>query len=253
MAGPAEKLWQQALPDLALLGSIEEVLDGAGCLLSGTGWATDIEHNARVMADTAGMPSIATLDHWVNYSSRFFRNGSTQWPDALVVADGWAKRLAGEQFPKMPIWQWPNRYLEHQLVNIGPPSSDGDILYIGEPARDDWGRGRPGEFQAIEYFVEKIRSMENYASKRIRFRPHPSENAEKYDAIIKSVDYAALDESVSLSESINRAIMVGGMGSAAMVVALAAGRVVYSSMPPWAPPCHLPHDGIIHLREMDRP
>jgi hypothetical protein len=38
-----------------------------------------------------------------------------------------------------------------------------------------------------------------------------------------------------------------GCESMALVVALAAGREVFSSLPPWAPPCRLPHAGVRRL------
>jgi len=252
MAGPAKLLWERHLPDRPLLGSVEEVLSGAACLLSGTGWASDVEHQARILAATAEIPSVAVLDHWVNFRERFIRGERMQRPDMLVVTDGWALQKAGDLFPEIPVAQWSNRYLDHQLENIGAISEYGDILYIGEPARDDWGRDRPGEFQAIDFFIDNIERIEGYSWKRIRFRPHPSEKPEKYDAIIQSLDYAVLDESASLDQAIDRAAVVAGMGSAAMVVALAAGRKVYGTLPPWAPACPLPQDGIIHLRDKDR-
>jgi len=253
MAGPARLLWERALPDRPLLGSIEEALAGSACLLSGTGWATDIEHRARLLAAQARLPSVAVLDHWVNYPDRFERDGRIQWPDAMVVTDKWALREASRLFPRLPIVQWSNRYMQHEIAAITPPPIDGDILYICEPARSNWGMKRPGEFQAIDFFIDKLEIIDDGFLKRLRFRPHPSESREKYDAIISSLDYAVLDDSTTLGEAISRSRIVGGMSSAAMVVALGAGRRVYSSIPPWAPPCPLPHDGIVHLREVGGP
>jgi hypothetical protein len=37
-----------------------------------------------------------------------------------------------------------------------------------------------------------------------------------------------------------------------MVIALAAGRKVVCTLPPWAPECTLPHDGLIHLKKISR-
>lgn len=252
MAGPARTLWTAALPGHPLLGSSEEALDGAACLLSGTGWASDIEHRARMAAAAAGRFSVAVLDHWVNFPERFERSGTCQWPDAFVVTDKWALREAGRALPQLPIFEWPNRYMEFELAKIARAPVDGDILYICEPARSDWGRDVPGEFQAIRFFLENMELLRPARSTKIRFRPHPSEDRHKYDAIIGGVDYAELDGSPSLGESISRSTVVGGMSSAAMIVALMSGRRVFCSLPPWAPACALPHDGIIHLREAGR-
>jgi len=250
MAGPARTLWEARFPGHPLCESIEQALNGASCLLSGTGWASDVEHRARVLAASIGLPSIAGLDHWVNYPDRFRRSHEIQWPDAVIVTDRWARQEARKIFSNEAIFEWPNRYLEFEISQITPPPPDGDILYICEPARSNWGRDVEGEFQAIEFFLEKIDVVLSGHSRRIRFRPHPSENPQKYDAIIRGLAYAELDGSPSLGESISRSTVVGGMSSAAMIVALMSGRPVFSSLPPWAPPCPLPHDGIIHLREV---
>ena len=47
----------------------------------------------------------------------------------------------------------------------------------------------------------------------------------------------------------NGARWVVGCESQALVVALAAGRQVWSSLPPWAPPCRLPQAGVQRLAQ----
>ena len=54
----------------------------------------------------------------------------------------------------------------------------------------------------------------------------------------------------SLTEEISRVKYVVGCQTFAMVIALRAGRTVYSSLPPWAPPCALPHPEIVHLKNI---
>jgi hypothetical protein len=75
MQGPAAKLWSEAFPSLPLCASLEEALDGASSLISGTGWASRLEHDGRVRAHLQGLHSAAVLDHWVNYPQRFERGG----------------------------------------------------------------------------------------------------------------------------------------------------------------------------------
>ena len=61
-----------------------------------------------------------------------------------------------------------------------------------------------------------------------------------------------LDESADLAEAIGRVSYVAGCETYAMVIALAAGRKVVCTLPPWAPECTLPHDGLIHLKKISR-
>ncbi len=252
MVGPAEALWRARFGDAPLCGSLDEALEGTPLLVSGTGWGSDLEHDARVLAHAQGTPTVAVLDHWVNYAPRFERDGIRMLPDTLWVADDNAATLAADCFPSVPVAQWTNLYQREQVAGIAPAPADGDVLFILEPARDDWGRGAPGEFQALDYFMAHRSALGVGAAVPIRLRPHPSDPAGKYDSWIAANPPAVLDDASALSDAISRARHVVGLQSAALVIALDAGRGVISSLPPWAPRCKLPHDGLVHLGDRVR-
>ncbi len=251
MQGPAALVWQSAFGSPARCATPEEALQGAHFLLSGTGWASDLEHRARALAKRVGVPSAALLDHWVNYPQRFVRNGETILPDELWVTDEDALRLARESFPKLAIRLVGNWYLKQQLADVVEPAVDAvpELLYIAEPARSDWQRGQPGEFQALDYLVSKLPLLGLPSGLRIRLRPHPSDPSGKYDAwLCAQADVQVeLDESPSIAAALSRARWVAGCESYGLVLALAAGRKVYCALPPWAPPCRLPQRGLVHL------
>lgn len=251
MAGPAERLWRQRFGEEAPLWELQTALDGAAALLSGTGWASDLEHSARAIAKRAGIRSAAVLDHWVNYPERFVRRGEIVWPDEYWVVDEDALALASQQFPGADVRLKPNDYLNEQLARIrtleaGAPER---VLYVLEPARSDWGRSVPGEFQALDYWLEHFGKLGLPRSVPIRLRPHPSEPSGKYQEWLeRHSDFdLKLDDSRDLAETISRSSIIAGCQSYAMVVALAAGRKVVCSLPPWAPRCALPQPGVIHL------
>jgi hypothetical protein len=86
----------------------------------------------------------------------------------------------------------------------------------------------------------------------ITLRPHPSDPPDKYNDWLKahsSLDIA-LDSQNGLNEAISQARWVVGAETFAMVVASAAGRKTYSSLPPWAKRCSLPISEIIHMRDL---
>lgn len=251
MKGPAELLWKERFGDAAMW-ELDAALDGAAALLSGTGWQSDLEHRARALARAAGIRSVAVLDHWTNYAERFTRHGETVLPDEIWVVDEEAQALASKTFPGAAIRQKPNAYLEEQVARIAPPPSEQRLLYLLEPARSDWGRSSPGEFQALDYLLENLDALGMERSVAIRLRPHPSDPPGKYQAWIDAQTGfdLALDTSADLAEAISGATMVAGGQTFAMVVALAAGRKVVCTLPPWAPRCALPHAGIIHLSSL---
>ena len=253
--GPAERLWHERFGARGRVDSLEQALDGAAMLLSGTGWASDLEHRARVLARARGLRSVAVVDHWVNYEARFERDGRRELPDAVWVTDDEALALARDRFPTCDVRLQPNLYLQAQLAQVAPcpdPRRCQDLLVVLEPVRSEWGRGRAGEFQALDHLVSQAGRLGLRQPLRLRLRPHPSDAPGKYDEWMQaqSAHDVRLDDAPTLAQAIGRVAWVAGCESMALVVALKAGRRVVCTLPPWAPACRLPHQGLIHLREL---
>lgn len=245
--GPARGLWQARFGDDALVAGPDALLDGASCLISGTGWASDLEHIARQEAGRRSIRSIAIVDHWVNYARRFARDGQYRLPDEIWVGDAYALVIATRAFDAIPVVQHRNRYIERQADEAGAAPKDGDILFVSEPAQSDWGRDRPGEFQALDHFWAQRGGLGIPADAAMRLRPHPSDPAGKFEAWIAAHERVALDRSRDMAQALQPARWVVGLNSTALVIALEAGREAISALPPHAPPCALPHHGIRRL------
>lgn len=252
--GPARNLWlaDSALSKIQLVDDLGCACSGVATILSGTGWASDLEHRARVIAKENKQYSLAVIDHWVNYAPRFSRNGQMVLPDTIIVTDHYAEAEAKRSFPDLPIVVYPNQYLLDSLAKISPATDDGGILYVLEPIHAPWAKDYPGEFQALDFFVANSAKLFPDGIPAIRLRPHPSDVAGKYDnwIFMNSELQVSLDTHASLVDSITCATWVLGAETYAMVVALEAGRHVVSTLPTWGHACRLPHEGIIHLRDM---
>lgn len=248
--GPAQWLWCQYFPDIKTYPSLTSIDVTLAGVVTGTGWSSDLEHNARAWSKSAGVKSYALLDHWVNYKPRFQRNGIAVLPDELWVTDDWARSIAEESFPQVPVRQFENAYLLHQLSRIAAPPASGTILYILEPVRDTWGKSEQGEFQALKYFWERMSELPMMTIKKIFLRPHPSESRDKYNQYLEMDPRIEIDQSKDVCEAISKADVVIGVESFALTLALAAGRPVFSSLPPWAPPLRLPQCGILQIRNI---
>ncbi|MEE4206334.1 MAG: hypothetical protein V2I39_08575 [Erythrobacter sp.] len=249
-AGPARAIWQARFGEGVAMSEDPQALAGMASVLSGTGWASDLEHAARLVAARSGARSVAVVDHWVNYAARFERGGAVQLPDAIWVGDPAAQGLARATFPGTPVECHANLYLAQQAAAAGPVPEDGDILFLLEPARSDWGRGEPGEFQALDHFCALRDRAGVPPSAPLRLRPHPSDLPGKYDAWLERHPEAVLDTAPDMGGALRPARWVAGMNSAGLAVALAAGRSVIGALPPHAPPCVLPHAGIMHLARL---
>lgn len=251
MDGPARSLWSLAFPKHPPVSALEALVSRASSIITGTGWASSLEHDARRAAKRQGIRSIAVLDHWTNYAERFNRDGETVLPDEIWVVDQYAEQLVRRLFPEIIVRLHKDCYAEQQIKGIAPISvtTPNELLYLLEPARSEWGRGEPGEFQALRFFLASLPQLGLPEGTSIRLRPHPSDPLGKYDAFLGQVDGAQVSyASGTLAEALSRSRWVAGCQTYAMTLALRAGRVVYGSLPPWAPSCALPHENIVHLK-----
>lgn len=260
MRGPALRLWTEAFPEYPVV-SLQDALQGVEHLLSGTSWASDLEHKARLMARSRGIPIIATVDHWVNYKERFIRDGMLVLPDEVWVADDEAFAEATQCFPDLILRQFSNEYLlaqvaqVHTLNTLRSPGKSEHILYALEPIRQSWSGNdtRAGEFQALDYFLLRLDSLGLSDKAEIRLRPHPSDEIGKYDEWIQSRRRefnVGLAPEESLAEALSWADCVAGCESFVLVISLASGKKTVSTLPPWAHACRLPHTGLIHLSRL---
>ena len=255
MKGPAENVWNTVYPDINLCESLDSTLEQAELLVTGTGWQSNVEHDARKMARERGIHSVAVIDHWVNFEERFIRESETVWPDEFWVTDDYALEIAQQSFPDQCVRQVPNYYTQSQMQIISEVKQNDppELLYLLEPMRDDWGRGKAGEFQALDYFVSRLPELELPADTVIRLRLHPSEASGKYSEWVHmhSTLDIRMDDADNLGQAIGVSTWLAGCETSALALGLMAGRKVYCTLPPWAPVCQLPHQGLIHLALQD--
>jgi hypothetical protein len=200
------------------------------------------------------------LDHWVNYASRFVRNGTTLLPDEIWVADDYARELAIKEFPDVKVEVLPNHYLLDQVAEVRvrteprAPGAASRVLYALEPIRTDWpeGDGRAGEFQALDYFVDTMSMLGIGKDAAIVLRPHPSDPPGKYDnwASLSSLPNVRVSSDEPLAEIVAWADWIVGCESYVLVIGEAAGKRVASTLPPWGHRCRLPHTTIRHLKDL---
>lgn len=256
--GPAREIFRRQCPWMSDT-TLSEHLPKCNALVSGTGWSSAFEHDARRFAGDHGIYSVAVIDHWTNYRERFIRQGREILPDEVWVADTHARDLAESEFPGIPVLQLHNSYLAnlirevrlHERERVATPGYR--VLYVLEPIRQRWGPSdQPGEFQALDFFLDNIPALKIGANPTIRLRPHPSDETGKFQRWLKSKGELGitLDESSSLAESIAWADVVVGCQTYAMVVALNCDRRVVSTIPPWGPPCALPQTSIQRLADL---
>lgn len=252
--GPARTLWERRFPSAELSADWTTHSPPCDVLLAGTGWASDLEHRALGQARAMGVRSIAVIDHWVNYRARFVRDGVLELPDEIWVTDEDAVEVARREVPEVPAALMPNLYMDALIRRIRPVEQvrGEKLLYVTEPIRSDWGRQTPGEFAALDFFAEQLPNLDLPRDATVVIRPHPSETHEKYaDWIARNGQLRLeLDRHQDVADSLSEARWVAGCETSVLVVALKAGRTVFCTLPPEAPPCQLPQAGLIALRDI---
>lgn len=134
LGGPALKVFERKLGKVEVL-DLEQALEKADWVLTGTSWQSDMENDAIALARTLQKKSVYFLDHWVNYRQRFEVDGELQLPDEIWVGDKNAYRLAQEIFIGATVCLKANPYLEGAVVSnqcvLARRSSIGNNVFVG--------------------------------------------------------------------------------------------------------------------------
>lgn len=256
LSGPAHKKWSDKIAPDKLIVDIAHIIDQVDVIITGTGWSSNAEHNARILAKANNLHSIALIDHWVNYLPRFTREESLVLPDEIWVTDDDAYSLAQRTFPTLPVYVVKNHYLLNakNRVLTTKRQLQRQVLYVLEPVHEDWGQRHhiSEEFQALEYFKAFVQHAFIGDYQQIRLRLHPSETKEKYQQWVNAnADLPIVfDHFDDIETSIANTDWVFGCESYGLIVAIACGKPVYSTIPHWAPKARLPDRALRHLRDV---
>ncbi len=249
LQGPALQIWQRHFPGQPIADSLFDCIYGSELLISGTGWASNLEHESRVIANQMSIRTIAVLDHWTNYEQRFVRDGLTQFPEVIWVFDEEARMMATAAFGHIPVHVLPNVYIAQILSKIVPDSGSRRLLFLSEPVGQRWGTTTPGEFLAFEYFYKNLNKL-NLEDCEIIVKPHPFDDLAKFDHPMFNQPRIQVHADISLEEAISCSTSVFGIESYAMVIAKMSGRSVYSCIPPNEYSISLPHQNIVQIRNL---
>jgi len=255
LEGPAIAVFEDVIGKINVV-DMEAAILAADIVICGTGWQTDCEWRAIKLSRMANKDIIACVDHWTNYKSRFTRNSLELMPDEIWVFDEHAYFLAKNVFPNVAIRQRPNLYLTEQIKKIGrldasATNGRASILYLLEPMRECWHGDVLAEFEALDNFVKHLSYLNTEGNIEIFLKPHPSDAIGKYDAWLTTCDWLDIKiVSCSLADAIARSTIVVGCRTYAMVIALHAGRKVYTAIPQRYETFRLPYTKIMQLEAL---
>jgi len=263
--GPAKNIFKRKLGDIPTVSLKDSIKEG-DWFLTGTGWQSSLEYDAINQAKNNGKKVVSFLDHWVNYRGRFLRDGKYIFPNEIWVGDDHAYEIAKKNLPEVEkIVYVENPYfkdIKEELSKLSKKklsSKVTKILYLTEPIikknfKSDINSNFKSysEFDALDFFLKNVDKLSNGNDTIIRIRPHPAEQKDKYDYIIK--DYKNLKIEINnenyILDDIAKNHVIVGCNTIALVFGLMDGIRVFLSIPPDCEPCKLPFDNINYISKI---
>ena len=273
--GPAASIFLRKLGTINITdpSEMETSISAADSVLTGTGYSSDLEKIAISSARLQGVPVASYLDHWTNYRERFELRGRLTLPNEIWAGDSHAVTMAQEEFPDATVKFVENEYyleMKEQIDAVPQPQDDSGkchVLYVTEPtscaAEREHGDPRYWgytEFEALDAYLFYLENISNRVA--VIVRPHPAEPSSKYTGVIQKHQNAlsiAESSGRTLAEDCAWADWVVGCDTLAMVIAVHAGRRVFSCIPRGGRQLSLPYPEIIQLfnqvgcRSLDTP
>ena len=230
----------------------------------GTSWQNKIHLDFIRYSKELEIPSVAAMDHWVNYRERFDypqKNWKNNKPDFITVNDKYgykiAKKLGFKNIIKLKFYTLLNniRTFEKQTIK-----EKNEILFISEPTRkvaktyfDDENHWGFDEFSLIEDIINNI---QHFKTKNINIRLHPSDEVGKYDYLhnkYKNININIEDPYESpLFDSVASSKVIIGVDGFVLFVAKVLGKYSISYIPNNRRKCVVPIFSSNHTKSINK-
>lgn len=230
LSGPAEDifrrkgLFEKSIP-------LKSLIQKADTIVTGTGWQTSLERDARETARKLSKKCFAVLDHWQEYRSRFRKpNGEFTFPDAILVTDTLALTLASAQVPEVPIQLIRDFHIDRLIKKLNDTTlmKHHDLLPIlylsdGQPYSVESKFSQINQIAKLSKFKNLVANFSEAPLTQISIRPHPADiswNSPPPEIHGISIRIA----NGTLLETIAKSSLVIGTDSMALYIAMRLGK-----------------------------
>ena len=257
----AKKIFKNYFGKSLKTTSLIKGIQNANHVITATSWKSNLEKRAIKLGRDKKIRTTTLLEHWVNYKERFILNGKVELPDILIVQDKYAEKLAYKYFKGVKIIRVPNYYLKNNLNKMKNQKQSKKInfLYLSEPIETHYKKGNLfqkkrdyNEFDSFKFFLKNINLISKNID-RITLRLHPSEKKNKYNLMLKKIDFLPIQISYKkpLIEDICNSSIVFGCETMAMILALMAKKRVICTIPSKSKlNTSLPYKSIEYMRDL---
>lgn len=226
-----------------------EKLPDCDIFFTGTSWQNDLHLKLIKIAKKQGVKSVALMEHWVNYESRFLKNNELVMPDFFLINDEFAyeiaKNLGLKNVLKLEFLKLKNDILRYKSLRVKEKNA---VLFISEPTSDValksyndanfWGFS---EFDVVENIAL---NLSFFNAKHLTIRPHPSDKLDKYNYMKKKFPnlFIKIENPYKndIIKSIKKHKFIIGIDGFALYLALVLGKNSISFMPSEKRKCVVP-------------
>ena len=220
-----EELFNQKKPDV---------------LVVGTSSGLSMDKLATAIATQRGIPSIAVIDYWSNYSLRFSDPDTKNLayiPTKIAVIDDVCRdEMVAEGFDSARIVVTGNPSFEKYADEVQQSTEEGIILFVSQPFSEliadksgiDYGYDEREVFQDVINALQEI-GVEN----EIVVKHHPrTKDFSVFDSIILGSSLSvSTDKETPTDELVAQSVLVIGMCTMALFEAALRGKKVLSYQP----------------------
>ncbi|MFC1631082.1 hypothetical protein ACFL2I_00845 [Candidatus Omnitrophota bacterium] len=244
--------------DLPTLAEAILVSEQPTLVLTGTSVGANIEREVLFAAKSRGIPTLAVLDHWTNYSQRFEDHHSGEQfkylPDQLAVMDQLAKAAAEEAgIPGRQIIVTGQPYLDDIVASgarieaeqvrqgLGVEKDELMIVFASEPQTKDYGADQNNpdflgytELDALALLITALEEISGQISRELVLvvKLHPRETPDLLEPLLKQTKLKTiLIKEISSRDLMVAAEVVTGMLSMFLIEAAYLGNIPLSIQP----------------------
>lgn len=161
-------------------------------VLVGTSWQNKTHLEFIRVAKTLHIPSVAMLEHWVNYRERFGypdENYRENISDFITVNDAYGYEMAHDLgFANIIKLRFYNLLDDIEIFEKSRIKEQNSILFISEPTKkvalSSYGDENYWGFDEFEVCEEICENIELFGTNELNIRLHPSDEIGKYDYLV---------------------------------------------------------------------
>jgi len=234
LEGPAVNIFSRKLDSINIC-KLEESIERADTIITGTSWASDLEYRAIVLAKKRNKKVISFLDNWKNYRERFSWHGPEVLPNEIWVGDEEGYDACKKLFSDSAVKLYPNYYwidIKNQVEELGNNLEDNSIKILFISSNIDGFNQQHSVFdfsdkQILNKCLDQITEISSGKKiSEITISLHPSEKEDKYSYLdLEKYDFQIkINRNKDMINLLNSHTHVAGYDSMVLVLASICGK-----------------------------